>query len=176
MREQVGVGFDVEVDMRKSVVVSISAAMLTTSFVVANPVTAASNGERPKPIVVFMAFGTRDVVDVGEPGATHGDVTTGTGPVWRTLAGKVIGDYVYRAETIEGVGEESRLTTLWVNLPGGSLAATALIDVPIGLPPTEEQLFVVLGGTGKYTAAQGTMTLKPGFEPRSSRLTYRLVR
>lgn len=162
--------------MRKAAVLMSVAAVLATTLVGVNPATAAPGKDRPKPIVVFMAFGTRDVVDIGDPGASHGDVTTGTGPVWRTLAGKVIGDYVYRAETIEGDGEETRLTTLWVNLPGGSLVSTALIEVPIGAPPTEEQLFVVLGGTGKYAAAQGTMILKPGFQPRSSRLTYQLVR
>jgi hypothetical protein len=162
--------------MRKVIVLASIATVLATALVGVTPATAAPGKDRPKPIVVFIGFGTRDIIDIGDPGASHGDVTTGTGPVWRTLAGEVIGDYVYRAETIEGVGLESRLTTLWVNLPGGSLAATALIEVPQGAPPTENQLFVVLGGTGRYKGAQGTMTLKPGFEPRSSRLTFRLLR
>lgn len=132
--------------------------------------------ERSKPLVVFIAFGTREILDLGAPGATHGDVTTGTGAVTKTLGGASIGDYVYRAETIEGEGEESRLTTLWVNLPKGSLLVTSLIEVPIGAPPTKKQLFVIVGGTGKYAAAQGTMTLTPGFQPRSSRLAYRFIK
>lgn len=162
--------------MRKVIVLASIAAVLATTLVGVNPATAAPGKDRPKPIVVFIAFGTRDIIDIGEPGASHGDVTTGTGAVWRTLAGEVIGDYVYRAETVKAEELETRLTTLWVNLPGGSLAAMALIEVPKEAPPTESQRFIVLGGTGKYAGAQGTMTLKPGFEPRSSRLTFRLLR
>lgn len=180
--------------MRKPAIVLSIAALLGATVVagpaVASPVAGASlmassvasasvmgAKERSKPLVVFMAFGTREILDLGDPGATHGDVTTGTGPITKTLGGPSIGNYVYRAETIEGRDEdESRLTTLWVNLPGGSLVVTSLIDVPIGAPPTKKQLFVILGGTGKYAAAQGTMTLTPGFQPRSSRLAYRFVK
>ena len=158
----------------------VAAGPVAGASLVASSVTSASvmgAKERSKPLVVFMAFGTREILDLGDPGATHGDVTTGTGPITKTLGGPSIGNYVYRAETIEGRDEdESRLTTLWVNLPGGSLVVTSLIDVPIGAPPTKKQLFVILGGTGKYAAAQGTMTLTPGFQPRSSRLAYRFVK
>ncbi len=158
---------------RFRVITSIALACAAV-FALAGPTSAAPTADT---LTVYMKQDQREVLDIGASGPTIGDVVTGSGPVSRTNGGTAIGSVVYRAETVRvniPGGVESRLSTLWVTLPKGSIAATSLVSVPQGTRPVAVQQFVIVGGTGAYAGVRGTM----GFKPLSAddyRLTYRFV-
>jgi hypothetical protein len=128
-------------------------------------------------VTVYITQSEREVLDVGAAGVTIGDVVTGSGSASRTRGGAEIGTFAYRAETVRvniPGGVENRLSTFWVTLPKGTLAATALVSVPQGTRPVGVQQFVIIGGTGAYAGVRGTMNFKP-LSPDEYRLTYRFV-
>ena len=130
----------------------------------AAPATAAVAAHSSKNMTVYIAQTERNVLDLGATGITVGDVVTGSGDVSKTKGGSTIGTFAYRAETVRvniPGGIENRLSTMWVSLPGGSLMASTVINVPSGTRPVKSQEYVILGGTGKYSGAAGDMTFTP---------------
>lgn len=155
---------------------AITSIALTSAAVIAfaGPATAAPSGNT---LTVYENQVQREVLDLGGDGPTIGDVITGSGPITRTVGGPSIGTFVYRAETVAvnmPGGLENRLSTIWVTLPKGSIAATSLVSVPQGTRPVAVQPHVIMGGTGAYAGVRGTMMFKP-ISADVYRLTYRFV-
>lgn len=160
--------------MRRIVSIVSIGILAAPLLAVAAPATAAPASDR---LTVFISQDQREVLDLGAAGTTVGDVVTGSGDVSRTKGGAATGTFAYRAETVRvniPGGVENRLSTFWVTLPKGSIAATSLVSISQGTRPATVQQFVILGGTGAYTGAQGTMVMKP-LGPDDYRLTYRFV-
>ena len=86
-------------------------------------------------LTVYMSQTERNVLDLGATGITIGDVVSGSGNVSKTKGGATIGSFAYRSETVRvniPGGIENRLSTIWFSLPGGSLMASTVINVPSG--------------------------------------------
>ena len=158
----------------------LTAALLTTvvaSTAIAAAVTPASAAPDSGKMTVYMAQTERNVLDLGATGSTIGDVVTGSGNVTKTKGGAPIGSFSYRSETVRvniPGGIENRLSTIWFSLPGGSLMASTVINVPSGTRPVKSQDYVILGGTGKYAGAAGDMTFTP-LSPDDYKLTFRFT-
>jgi hypothetical protein len=139
-------------------------AVAAASITVAGPAVAALPAAPSGTLTIYTHQTQRDVLDLGATGTTVGDVVTGSGTVSLKKNGKSVGSYSYRSETVRvnmPGGNESRLSTNVYTLPGGTIMATGLVSVSQGTRPTKPQPQIIIGGTGKYAGAQGTMTLTP---------------
>lgn len=128
-------------------------------------------------LTIYLKQDQREVLDLGVAGTTVGDVVTGSGNVSRTNGGAAVGTFVYRAEAVRvniPGGIENRMSTLWITLPKGSIAATSLISVPQGTRPVAVHQYIIIGGTGAYAGARGTMGFKP-LGPDDYRAKFRFI-
>jgi hypothetical protein len=128
-------------------------------------------------LTVYMSQTERNVLDLGATGITIGDVVSGSGNVSKTKGGATIGSFAYRSETVRvniPGGIENRLSTIWFSLPGGSLMASTVINVPSGTRPVKSQDYVILGGTGKYAGAAGDMVFTP-LSPDDYKVVFRFT-
>jgi hypothetical protein len=144
------------------VIAAVAATLVSVSIAV--PASATPRTGPHGTLTILMTQTAREVLDLGATGTTVGDVVTGSGDLRRSAQGATIGTWTYRAETmrvnIPG-GNENRLTTQWYALGKGSLMASGLISLQQGTRPTKPQPLVIVGGTGIYSGARGTMTLLP---------------
>ncbi len=143
-------------------VISVVAALMSLS--VAAPASATIRASPHGTLTVLLTQTEREVLDLGGTGTTIGDVVTGSGDLRRTAQGSTIGSWAYRAETVRvniPGGSENRLTTQWYTLGKGSIMVSGMISLQQGTRPTRPQPLVIVGGTGSYRGAAGTMTLLP---------------
>lgn len=146
---------------RLTVALAVVAAATLTAVV---PAHAALPAAPSGTLTIYTHQTQRDVLDLGATGETVGDVVTGHGTVAWKKNGKTVGSYAYRSETVAvniPGGSQSRLSTNVYSLPGGTIMATGLVSVQQGTRPTKPQPQIIIGGTGKYAGARGTMTLTP---------------
>ena len=149
---------------RRLVPVITAHAATLMSVSLAAPVAAAPGAGPHGTLTLVMKQTQREVVDLGATGTTIGDVVTGGGDLRRSAQGAVLGTWNYRAETVRvdiPGGSESRLTTQWYALGKGSIMVSGLVSIQQGTRPTKPHPLVIVGGTGIYTGARGTMTLLP---------------
>ena len=106
----------------------------------------------------------REVIDVGSPGDSYGDISVTNGNVSEVRGGKAVGSYVTSQITarvnIPG-GRQDRKTDIAISVNGGVIYTTALVAANAGTPPTKTTAHAIIGGTGKYSSVSGEMILKP---------------
>ena len=138
----------------------------TTSLVVAGPVSASplSGETRTYALKVTEAF----AVDFGQSGSTHGDIAVRNGVI-RSTSGKKLGTW----STVQiVVGKDSRGATedrqvnVQFTFSGGAVMATGVVRAPQGGTLVDDQVFAIVGGTGKFAGVMGTMTVSPVKGPR----------
>lgn len=127
----------------------VVAAALATS-VAAQPL--ASGAETVNLLAVGETF---DVVDSGDPGLGVGDVFASGGSVHRwhgRVRGPRVGrlDVLCTALTADGGRSHCSLTAA---VPGGRIEA-------VGLLTGDSNTLAVIGGTGRYRAARGELTMR----------------
>ncbi len=147
---------------RRLTVALVAAA--ATTLALAGPAAAVRPAAPSGSLTIYTHQTQRDVLDLGETGTTVGDVVTGSGTLALKKGGKMVGSYSYRSETVTvniPGGNESRLSTNVYTLPGGTIMATGLVSIQQGTRPTKPQPQIIVGGTGRYAGARGTMTLVP---------------
>lgn len=110
-----------------------------------------------------LRFGapTRTVIDSGNPGSSVGDMTITTGDVLDPATGRRLGYYTTNQVTVRAdaaTGREIRRNDLSVSLAKGTIFAAGLIRATAGTPPTRSMEFAVVGGTGAYQGARGSLT------------------
>lgn len=142
-------------------VVAASAVALSVAVPAHASAPAAPSGK----LTIYTVQTQRNVLDLDSSNSTTvGDVVVGSGTVALTKGGKSIGTYAYRSETVRvniPGGNENRLSTSAYVLPGGTILVQGLVSVQQGTRPTKPQPLVIVGGTGDYAGANGTVTLSP---------------
>lgn len=99
----------------------------------------------------------REVVDLGEPGSSHGDLTAIRMEVLAEDGSPTGHIDMTQVVTFPTAEVETRLTTAQVEWNGtdDSLIAVASPEFPIGKPPTAVTRLAVTGGTGQYAGRSG---------------------
>lgn len=116
--------------------------------------------------VMNLSFGapTRTVIDHDPTGSSVGDLTISTGDVLDPATGKRIGYYTTNQVTVRAdavTRREIRRVDLSISLKTGTIFAAALIRATEGAPPSETMRFAVVGGTGDFEGARGSLTHGP---------------
>lgn len=103
-------------------------------------------------------------VDLGEPGSSVGDLRVTRGIVRATQDGKRIGTYATSQVTVaSGLigGTEQRSVIMEITIGKNEVTMTSLYVVPAGAAPIEKVVHPIVGGTGRYLGAKGSLTLVP---------------
>jgi len=135
-----------------------AAALALAATLLPPPAQAAPSGS----LTVFATRVEWQQIDLPPNGDTTGDLTIGLMNAARTRGGPVVGSISYNATTVRvnmPGGVQNRMATAWLTMPNGAIQATSLIEAPQGTPATKDQTFIIVGGTGKYVGARGTMAL-----------------
>jgi len=159
--------------VRTLAVAAIASAALAVS--VAAPALAVAPAAPSGSLVVFNDETQHNVLDLGGSGVTVGDVVTGSGSVALTKGGKSIGTFAYRAETVKvnmPGGNLNRINNSVYDLPDGTIMVAGLVSVQQGTEPTKPQPLIIVGGTGKYAGANGTVTLTPAKKYYKATFTF----
>ena len=106
-----------------------------------------------------------EMVDLGAPGPSAGDVHVGTFDLARTRGGTVVGTQEWMGTTIKANmpgGVEYRSADTTFTWRDGSVSATGLFESESGVLPKGHRTttLVVVGGTGRYFGARGAVTIK----------------
>lgn len=115
--------------------------------------------------------------DGGDAGTSVLDVVVGSGELRKKPGGAVKGTNTYRAETVRvdvPGGIEYRQSSQSYQLKNGTLLTSGLISVPSGARPVEPQDFAIVGGTGDYSGARGSMKFVPK-GPNKNVVKFRFV-
>ena len=126
-------------------------------------------------LTVYTNETQHNVLDLGASGTTVGDVVTGSGTTSATKGGKANGTFAYRAETVRvnmPGGNLNRINSSVYDLPGGTIMVAGLVSIQQGTEPTKPQPLIIVGGTGKYAGANGTVTLTPGKKSYKATFTF----
>ena len=122
-----------------------------------------------KPKLVELSFmskvNSREVIDIGKPGSSMGDIVVGNGDVLN-LSGTIIGAVEYLG-TVTHIKQESEFRWLHSEYYFGDGTDSIIIEgaeefqTPSGLPVANRpQIFAVTGGTGIYYGANGECSAK----------------
>jgi len=113
---------------------------------------------------VFLERTSSENVDLGAPGPSAGDFRTTVGVVRATQNGEVIGSYSTSQHTLatglDG-GKERRSVMMEISIGKSDITMLSAYDVPTGGPPAARVVHPIVGGTGDYLGANGSLTLVP---------------
>ena len=158
--------------MKKFLLIAVTAVLagsLATPVAVAAP--------RPADRTVYIERTFAEELDFGDPETSVGDLRATRGVVRKSLDGKVIGRYTTTQWTIGpggGPGLEERTITMEVAIGRNEMVMVSVYTAPAGSTPVDKVVYPIVGGTGKYAGARGTMTLVPVDDLRK-RLEFRFV-
>ena len=150
-------------NIRRLTVVAAAIAV-AVAVAVATPALAVAPAKPSGTLTIYTHQTQRDVLDLGESGSSTGDIVTGSGSVAMSKSGKAVGTYAYSSETVRvniPGGSEMRISTSVYTLPGGTILVSGLTSVQQGTRPTKPQAQVIVGGTGKYAGAAGSVAVVP---------------
>mgnify|MGYP002737341862 CR=1 FL=1 len=132
---------------------------------------------RPADRTVYIERTFAETVDLGDSGSSVGDLRATRGLVRKSLDGKVIGRYTTTQWTIGPGGErrlEERTITMEVAIGRNEVVMVSVYTAPKGETPVDKVAYPIVGGTGKYAGARGTMTLVP-IDDLRKRLEFRFM-
>ncbi len=154
--------------------IALTSVCLAAGLSVFAPVAVAA--ERPANRTVFLERTAAENVDVGATGSSVGDLRATQGVVRSARDGKVIGSYATSQVTLSaGVGgTEQRSVIMEITMGAEEVTMVSLYVVPVGAPPTSKVVHPIVGGTGQYAGAGGTLTLVP-LDGTSYRAVLRFV-
>ncbi len=111
-----------------------------------------------------MHRAVRTVVDAAPTGTSLGDLVVTRGTLSHSQAGESIGTYHYAATTIAvlpEVNEEHREVFVDLKFGDGSIIVSGMNEAAIGGAPTTPAAMAIVGGTGAYFGAGGTLVITP---------------
>jgi hypothetical protein len=133
---------------------------------------------RPADRTVYIERTFAENVDFGASGTSVGDLRATRGLVRASLKGKVIGSYTTTQITVSPQlpgGVEERNITMEVAIGASEIVMVSVYSAPAGATPVDRVVYPVVGGTGKFAGARGTMTLVTVDDMRK-RLDFRFVK
>ena len=158
--------------MKKLLLIAMTAVLAGS---LATPVAAAA--PRPADRTVYIERTFAEELDLGDPETSVGDLRATRGVVRKSLDGKVIGRYTTTQWTIGpggGSGLEERTITMEVTIGRNEVLMVSVYTAPSGSTPVAKVVYPIVGGTGKYAGARGTMTLVP-IDDLRKRLEFRFM-
>lgn len=137
---------------------------MVTAALVQAPAALADRSPQPRIFTVFLSFSDWDTYPTGARGG-RGDLSVFTGPVSTSYQGSKSGTYTITARVIdrEGSGRKAvdlRDLRIQIALSGGSVWAEGVVEDPATKPPTGVHILPVIGGTGDYATARGTLIIR----------------
>lgn len=141
--------------MRFLVAIAASVALL-----LANPSVVSAHEAKPTKLVLFSENVSLDLVDTSREGIDHGDLFHRKLNLSRTRGGNVIGVGYTQGEVIAFDDKRDiRRVFLQAFLPKGTLFLAGTSDLAIGTTPEPgwTNNYAIIGGTGKFAGATGTM-------------------
>ena len=127
------------------------------------PAASATEATSPRDRTITIERVSQENVDVGELGSSVGDLRATQG-IARTASGKRIGTYATSQVTVAtglAGGVEQRSVIMEITLRGGEISIVGIYEAPAGAPPVRAITHVIVGGTGDFFGARGTMTMTP---------------
>lgn len=158
----------------------VAGGSLMLAFPVVSPAgaaPAAKSYQAPANFKLYLTQTDRVEWDDGDPGTSVFDVVVGSGELRKKSGGSVKGTSTYRAETVRldiPGGIEYRQSSQSYQLNSGTILTSGLIAVPSGARPVDPQDFAIVGGTGDYSGARGSMKFVPK-SPNSYVVKFRFV-
>ncbi len=139
---------------------------LTSATSVSTAQTPATRGSqlRPAQLKIVTTRTDRQVLELGDDGSYSGALTFAEGDIRSKRRGDVIGRFVFRGLALnsdEPGGIEDRDITVEYTLPDGLILVSGVVSAPGGLPPTTPQDQIIVGGTGDYAGAGGSVRYVP---------------
>ena len=153
-------------------------SFLSVLLVAALGAPAAMAAPRPADRTVFIERTFAENVDFGTTGTSVGDLRATRGLVRASLKGKVIGSYTTTQITVSPQlpgGVEERNITMEVAIGASEIVMVSVYSAPAGATPVDKVVYPVVGGTGKFAGARGTMTLVT-IDDMRKRLDFRFVK
>jgi hypothetical protein len=148
--------------MTKSLIAATAALALPAAWLVASPAASANEFAGMKKVYETQVTYVK-VIDIGEPGTSHGDIIVRNGVI-RNTKGKKVGDFTSTQIVVDfdnRQGTEDRQAFVTLNLPGGSVMIMGTITATQGAAPVGPIVYAIVGGTGKYIGAMGTQNSTP---------------
>ncbi len=132
---------------------AVVALLLTAGL--ASPAIAAPHSD-----TYFLKRTARQTIDLGATGPSVGDMAFAYGSVSKTRGGPEIGTYNFRGITVAVAipgGRENRDALLQYNFKSGTVLMERINSVPSGALPDTTEIYPIIGGTGAYSGAKGTV-------------------
>lgn len=161
----------------KKLLLALVPALLAGAVAGAATAPVAVAAPRPADRTVYIERTFAETVDLGDSGSSVGDLRATRGLVRKSLDGKVIGRYTTTQWTIGPGGErglEERTITMEVAIGRNEVVMVSVYTAPKGETPVDKVVYPIVGGTGKYAGARGTMTLVP-IDDLRKRLEFRFM-
>jgi len=137
-----------------------SAVVLAFGMLLAAPSASADEAD----LVLYIDREFREELDIQGDGMDVGDITVANGQVSRKRGGKSVGTWTVVAidasVNLPG-GRIDRSATNAIKLKRGSIYMMSVVATNAGAPPSEKNVFAIIGGTGKYSGVRGEMTNTP---------------
>jgi len=146
-----------------SIAALLAIVAMAMAGLLAAPAANAAKDPVAKKFEVYLSFSDWDTYEAGSRDGV-GDLSVFTGPVSTTLSGSKAGNYLITTRVIEREGSgrraiDTRDTRIEVSVGGGTVLAQAATEDPTGKPPTGLHILPVVGGTGAYASARGTLII-----------------
>lgn len=135
-----------------------------TSVNAASPLATRGSQPRPAQMKIVTTRTDRQVLELGDDGISSGSLSFSEGDIRTKRRGDVIGRFVFRGLALnsdEPGGIEDRDITVEYTLPDGLILVSGVVSAPGGQPPTTPQDQVIVGGTGRYAGAGGSVSYVP---------------
>jgi hypothetical protein len=121
-----------------------------------------NNDDQGRTLTVLTKTREAEVVDLGPPGPTHGDIRVANAPLYDAKGTNKIGRFDLFCVVTDPADESAEKyhmseCTYTFTLPGGEISVQGLNAFPklAGLPP--EGVDAISGGTGKHAGVEGEL-------------------
>lgn len=146
------------------ILAALAAMALVGTALVWAPAASATKSPQPRIFTVFLSFADWETYPSGARGGI-GDLSVFTGAVSTSYQGSRAGDYTITARVIDRDGSGRKAVDLrdlriQVELSGGAVWAEGVVEDPAEKPPTGLHILPVIGGTGDYATARGTVIIR----------------